>query len=493
VTPTPQLTPEIDLIALNSQNTILGKAFGGEWYIRTYQPDLFNPTSVYVHDVKYSHQSDAVDYLLGIQPQSWLGQNRGNFLGFTTIQRWGFTPLASTGNYLSLLQRLQANQVARDINGKTTPGTIVKLLKPNSSEVIAQTVTTGTGDYHFENIPSLPGRVTQYQVAFYNLDNLEPREVKTIKLTTMSNQLPIGASALLISGGVTQEIALDQGFLGKIDDLQTEIGYRYGLTEDLTMGINLGYNDSIRAIGELLYQPTNLPVQITLAMLNSPDIDGFYLTSNLKLQPASNLIVDFNSDRLTRNIALNWQALPHLNLTLRGNNQQTNWSSSFRLAYEKEFLTTIATLQLNQEQDVSWSLTSRLGHFQFNYGDSPTHQQTELSYNLFQQSNVGHGYWLFINYEAYEFLETQNNLTTIGWRYRSTPELDSGGFWEVSCGYGVGTLGSGVILTLSRELVPGLRLQLDYKTVSTLANDGAFALKIVPNFDIFSNSRQWEF
>lgn len=490
----PSSPPEIDVISLNSRdNTILGKAFGGEWYVRTYQPDLFNPRSLYIQDARYTYQHDSADYLLGIQPQSWLGQYRGNFIGFTTIQRWGFKPIANASPYLNIRNRLQADQVGRTIMGTTTPETIVKLVRVNSTEEIASTVTNNRGVYRFDNIPTQPGQITQYQLLFYHQDNPEPIEVKTITLNTMSHQLPRGASALLISGGITKETNLEQSLLGGIDDLQTEIAYRYGLTDDLTIAVNFGYHETWQGVGELLYQPTNFPLQVTLSLLNSPNIDGLYMTSQVRLQPVTNLIVDFNSDRLRRNIAFNWQALPSFNITVRGNNHENSWHNSLRLAYQKDSLATILTLDLNQQQEISWSVTSRLGHLQLSYAESPNRQQTELSYNLFQLANAGHGYWLFVHYEAYQFLDNDHHLTTIGWRYRSIPEADTQGFWEISCGYRVGNLGSGAIFTLAREFVPGLRLQLDYKTVSTLTNEGSFSIKIVPSFNIFTNSRQWEF
>jgi len=486
----PSPNVDINVISLNSvQKTISGEAFGGEWYVRTYQPDLLNTESIYVSEARYVLEKDYADYVVGIQPQSWLGGYQGNFLGFTTIQRWGFTPIATSDNILNYRHRLNSDSVGRTVRGKTTPGSVVKLTKVNSQNAIAETVANAEGEYSFYNVPSKPGNATYYQVLSYNPNNPDspPLERKTIALVTVSEQLPEGASALLISGGVTQ------GFLEETEKFQTEIAYRYGLTEDLTMGINLGYSEIFRGVGELVYQPSNLPIQVSLSLLNSPDIEGWYLTSKVKLQPLSNLVLDFNSDRLTRNIALNWQATPQINLTINGNNHQSDWRGSVHLAYQNEYFAAISNIILDQQDEISWNITSRIGHFQLMYGDTPNRQNAELSYNLFRFANIGYGHWLFINHETYEFLKIYNNLTTIGWRYRSLPEADSEGFWEISCGYGVGNLGSGVILSVARELVPGLRLQLNYKTVSTLANDQALEFKIIPNFNIFSNSRQWQF
>lgn len=489
-----QTINDLDVIAIKpTENLILGTAFGGDWHVRTYQPDLFDQRSLYLSEAEYLLQSESADYLIGLQPQSWLGGSRGRLLGLTTIQRWGFTPV--TTDEFNQRRRLQAEEIGRTIAGKSTPGMVVRLVKPGSTEAIAETSVSSNGDYRFENVPTLGGTITKYQLLFYpeNATDQEPESVKTVSFATMSNQLPSGASALLITGGVTQEMALDQSILGKTGNFQGLITYRYGLTEDLTFGINLGYDEELQGLGELFYQPGNIPLQLSLSLINSPLTPGWYATTNLNYQPLSNLSLNLNSDRLQRNIALNWQAFPNFNVSLRANNHKDEWRNHVRLSYQNQYLAAIASLEINQQEELLWSLTSRLGHFELIYSDRVISKSGELGYNIFNLANAGYGHWLFINYEDYQFQTSQSNLTTFGWRYRSTRDKDLGGFWEVGLGYGISSNGAGIVLSTAWELVPGLRLELNYQTVSARPNEHAFSFKLAPNFNIFSNSRQWQF
>ncbi|ELR97818.1 hypothetical protein [Gloeocapsa sp. PCC 73106] len=484
-----QLSSNINNIAIKAtENMILGKAFGGDWSLRTYQPDIFDQRSLYLYEAEYLHQSQSSDYLIGLQPQSWLG-GRGRFLGLTTIQRWGFSPVIA--NNFDHRQRLQADQIGRTITGQTTPGTIVKLARLDSDEAIAETIAGIHGDYRFEDVPTFGGKITKYKLLFYSQD--EPAEVKIVAFATMSNQLPLGASALLISGGIEQTLGINQGFLGEMGDFQGGITYRHGLTEDLTVGLSLGYDEAFQGLGELLYQPAHLPLQVSLSLLNSPITPGWYAKGNIQYQPLSNLTLNFSSDRLERNIVFNWQAFPRFNVNLRGKNYEHDWQTLVRLSYQNDYFATIATVELNQKEELLWNFTSRIGHLELVYSDQAVFQRAELNYNLSRLANAGYGHWLVVNHENRESPESHNHLTIFGWRYRSPRNKDLGGYWEVGLGYGLGSTGSGLVLSTAWELTPGLRLELQYKTVSTQLDDNALSFKLAPSFDLFSNSRQWRF
>lgn len=505
---TPDLNVEIDLI--NSQSnltplsdlnyshnlTAMGSAFGGKWHIRTYQGDLLDQRSLHLREGQYLYQTENSDYIIGLQPRSLLNQGSGQFFGLTTIQRWGFAPNNTNQRNFNYFDRLQPSKIGRRITGKTEPGIVVHLVKPGEKEAIATTQADENGDYRFDSVPAPQGKITQYQLLFYSeAEATEPQAVKKVVLTTMAEQMPAGASILILSGGTAHEMSPDAGFLGKMGDWEGGVSYSLGVTEDLTMGIKAGYNQVFDGLGELLYQPAEFPVQIHLSLRNSqdPNHEGWQLNSKIKYQPLSNLSLDFSSDRLQYKMALNWEAFPGFNIWLQGNQVQQKWRTNLRLGYENEYLAAIATAELNGDQELSWSITSRLGQLQLAYQDQPHRKQAELSYNFSNLANVGQGHWVFLNHQYYQHLESFEQMTIVGWRYRSSTEETSGGFWEFSLGYGFASTGNGVTLSLARQLVPGLRLQLDYKTLSLNQNDSAIQLKIVPNFDIFSGSREWEF
>lgn len=473
---------------------VRGEILGGEWYVRLHQADVENRETINLQEAQYSYQSESADYLIGLQPQSWLGDNRGRFWGFTTIQRWGFTPGVSSNQVIGK-ERMQAQEIGRTIVGNSKPSTLVELVKKGETEAIATTTADAEGNYRFDQIPSVAGKITHYQVRFYESGEVteEPTSVENLVLATMENQLPAGASALMITGGTNQEMSAEETFLGKINDLHGGISYRLGVTEELTFGLKFGYNELFSGLGELLYQPTSIPLQISLSVLTDQENEDWKINSQLIYQPTPDLQFNWQSNRQSHYLGLNWEAFPGLDLFLSGHYYQDIWTGKMGLKYTNEDFGAIATARLNQANELLWTFSSHLGHFQLVYQDQAYRKLGEISYNFSNTVNQGHGHWIFTSYEYYNRLDDADNLAIVGWRYRSPQEAVTGGFWQFDLGYGFGSVGTGFSCAATRQLVRGLSLKVEYQSVSVNGDNSVVKLKLLPNFDIFSGSRQWRF
>ncbi|MDZ8067969.1 MAG: hypothetical protein RMY64_20470 [Nostoc sp. DedQUE08] len=59
----------------------------------------------------------------------------------------------------------------------------------------------------------------------------------------------------------------NQSFLGNFSDFQGGIAGRWGLSENLTVGLGGVYDESARALAELFWRPGKLPLQVAVSAL----------------------------------------------------------------------------------------------------------------------------------------------------------------------------------------------------------------------------------
>ncbi|MEQ8962239.1 MAG: carboxypeptidase regulatory-like domain-containing protein, partial [Coleofasciculus sp. C2-GNP5-27] len=107
----------------------VGSIFGGSWYIRANQPQLFSSDTWSLAEARFQRQTDAADYIIGSQPTFWRSQTGGDYWGFTTIQRNGFIPQLQLYGGSDPRQRLNSVEIGRTISGEAEPGTLVRLVE----------------------------------------------------------------------------------------------------------------------------------------------------------------------------------------------------------------------------------------------------------------------------------------------------------------------------------------------------------------------------
>ncbi|QEI40376.1 hypothetical protein BMF77_00942 [Dolichospermum sp. UHCC 0315A] len=157
-------------------------------------------------DLQILKQTDSSDYYLGSQATFWPSSSGGDFWGFTTIKRYGFSPFPSYGSgsgSANIGQRLQPERIYGTVTGRAPPGTLARLVKGLYKPTpIAEQLVDISGNYRFDNVPVGRQIGTNYQVLLYadGVLTAKPR-VEDARFNLLPEQLSRGTSALIVSGG----------------------------------------------------------------------------------------------------------------------------------------------------------------------------------------------------------------------------------------------------------------------------------------------------
>ncbi len=230
----------------NGELTAIGTLLGGSWYINAKQDDLRKFSSWSLNEAQWWLQSESIDYIVGSQPTFGRGGGEGDYWGVTAVRRWGFEPQKISSSGFNPGQRFRANQVNRTVTGKALPGTLVQLVTFRD-HVIREVLVDESGVYYFENIPV---KGEKYRVFLYRdgILTAEP-EIELVRFSDIPELLPKGGSVLTLSSGLRRK--QEENFIGQFRDLGLGIGYRRGISEDWTVGVNLFHdNKSLRSLGE---------------------------------------------------------------------------------------------------------------------------------------------------------------------------------------------------------------------------------------------------
>ncbi|MDY6781012.1 MAG: hypothetical protein SW833_00380 [Cyanobacteriota bacterium] len=431
-------------------------------------------------------QSESADYVLGSQPTFWRSSDGQDYWGVTTIQRWGFTPpISFGGGGFVPSQRLQANLARRTISGEAEPGTLVQLTEGFSDFAIAEILVDSSGVYRFDNIPVQRG---SYRVFLYPNGQLtgEP-EIQNATFSTIPGQLPVGASALIVSGGSRRELARTSNFSGEFAELQGGIAYRRGVTEELTLGMGLIYDENGRGLGEFFYQPSNFPLEVSVSALTPGSDRDWDIDAALNFYPTSNLRFNLNSDRLSQRFTIDWQLFNGFALTSRGNNRDRSLETGFRFFKSSRDFSIFANATIDLNRNLRWSLNSRWGNLRLLYQGNEIATTSELSYGLSGRNSLLAGHSLFLGYDTRNLDNLNSNLLSLGWRYRSFSRAADGEyFWTFNLGYALGFQGSGMFASVSTTVVPGIDLRLRYQQVSLTTNSPTFRIELVPSVNLQS-------
>lgn len=460
-----------DLIAV-------GSVFGGSWFLRTNQPNLEDQQTWNIAEAQFLRQTNYTDYFVGSQPSFWRSQGTGNYWGLTYIQRQGFTPPQPfSGGFVDPRQRLQAAVIGRTISGKAEPGTLVRLVQGFGERAIAEILVDSSGIYRFDNIKSDNQFFSSnYRVLLYPQGRLTAQpEIREAAFSSVPGQLPAGASALIVSSGLQREFLENQSLLGNFSDFRGGIAGRWGLSENLTVGLGGIYDESPKALAELFYRPANLPLQVAVSALTGNEWD---VNADIRYDPSTSLSAAFTSDRFSNRFNLNWRVFPSLSLfTLTDSRDATSGGVQINLSGKDIF--TFARVSFDSKERLRWNLQQRLGKLELIQRGNEIGTLSELTYKLSTNSWLDSGNTLLLSYET----SNQNgsdNLLNLGWRYRSENRAIDGNYrWEVQLGYGVGSQGEGIIAALGTTVLPGLLVRGRYQGVSLTNEQATFSVDLV--------------
>lgn len=466
----------------------VGTLLGGSWFVRTQQAELDRAQSWRLSEFQYFRPSETTDYVLATQPRFWVNSERDQYWGATAIRRWGYTPppTSASGAGFNPSQRLQANIVDRTIGGEAPPGTLVQLTQGGRTNVIAETIVDDSGIYRFDQVPTGVGGINSYRILLYPEGRLTATPLeKEARFLNVTGQLPHRASALIVSAGANRRLHQSEDFWGEFTEFQGGVAYRYGVSESLTLGVGTVYQDALRGLGELFYQPNNFPLQVAIAALSNKDNDNVNVNSSISLQPFSGLSLNFNSDSFSERFNLNWRVLPNLSIIADANSRTDLVNAGVQFSLRGPNFFSLARVTANTENEWRWNWDTRLHRFKFGTRGNPTATTSRLSYNLSTgyptQVSLDIGHSLAIDYATNDSTDDHNYLATIGWRYRSPKQLTDGRYlWDVGVEYGTGSQGSGLIASASTGILPGLALRARYQQISPTSSDDSFRIEVAP-------------
>jgi Carboxypeptidase regulatory-like domain len=468
--------------------TAVGTALGGSWFVRASQPDWRNWGTWRIAEAQFLRQTNPADYILGSQAPFWLSQGTGDYWGFTTIQRQGFQPQEPLlGGTPNSRQRLQSAQIGRVITGTAQPGTLVRLTQGLGDRIIAEVLVDSSGVYRFPDI-QVDNRflASNYRLLLYPQGRLsEAPEIRNVTFSSVPGQLPAGASALIVSGGLRREFSGRQNsFLGEFSDFRGGVAQRWGLSEDLTVGVGAVYDESFRGLGEVFFQPKNIPLKVSVSALSGDRQNRWDVNADIIFDISPSARTRFVSDRFGSQFDFNWRMLPWLNL-LAGFNNRDGAFGGLEIVRSGRNSFTFARATLDSENHFRWNFLQRLGQLELASRGNEVGSLSELIYRLSRNNGFNSGHALLLSYETGNFLKEQNSLATLSWRYRSpTRSIDGNHLWEAQLGYGIGSQGSGLMATLGTTIIPGMQLRGRYQGVSVTSNEPSFGIELVSSLDL---------
>ncbi len=449
----------------------VGTVFDNSWYLRVNQGDLSDRQTWQLSEFQILRQTDNRDYYLGSQPTFWRNQSGGDFWGFTSIQRRGFSPFSNSGSRgANPSQRLQPEQVTATVTGRAEPGTLVRLVRDlNSREVVAEELVDSSGTYRFDNIPVGRQAGRNYYILLYPDGSLaaEP-QVEEARFTTLPEQLAPGTSALVISGGWERRLGRND-FFGEFTQFNAGIAQRWGVTEDLTVGLGGVYDSSINALAEVFYKPRGTPIRIGVSGLIGEDID---VNANLVWDASPNFYASLSSDLERTRYTVDWQVLPQLRFVSSGSLDE---AANFGLQYFSggDNHSTLARVNIDTDGRLSWNLNQRLGNFYLSQSGNDTSTASQLSYRFNSYQS------LVVNYNTRNSSD-RDSLLAAYWRYRSPTRNQFGeSLWQVELGYGIGSQGNGVYASAGTAILAGMLLEARYEGVSLSSNESRLRLQLV--------------
>jgi hypothetical protein len=457
-----------------------GNIFDAGWYLRLNQPTFSDTRNWNLTEGVILRQRNSDDLIIGSQTPFWRNQtnSNGTYWGATTVYRQGFTPpVRSNGGNFVLEDRLQSQRGRRTISGLAEPGTLVQLVRFDRNRLVREVLVDSSGLYRFENViiggvgdDSSIGR--DYKVLLYPRGQLTANPtIRDISFTTIPGQIPVGAEALVVTGGGNR---IASGNFGSFDAAKGGVLYRRGVSESLTVGAGIAYDRQIRGVGELFWQPSQ-PLEIAISANTGDRVD---FLGRLIYRPSADFSFSTNSDQFSTTANANWR--------LNGNFSATSTYESLRgLTVGGEYFSsdrnsgTILRTDISNRGQIRAYASQRWENLQASLQQNESSNNAELSYRIPIESGYSDGGHEFLLGSQNSRQTVNTNFTSALWRYRSPEKVGNGGYlWQTELGYGWSGFGSGLLATVDLNLIPGLQLRSSYRQISDTSNQGSYAIEL---------------
>ena len=289
--------------------------------------------------------------------------------------------------------------------------------------------------------------------------------------------LPEGTSTLTVSGGGGKNLVQKDDLLGEFKDFRGGVAFHRGVSEDVTLGMGFVYDDFLLGFSQISFQPSNVPLKTNFSLFSKER--GFELHSHVRFQPADNFVFNFHSQDSEQKFDLNWGIVSGLTFTAKGNSEKESLNAGLKLAFRSDLFSFAASAKLDNQDNLLWDIKSKFGDFQLKHTNKPLKTNSELSYALLSSQDIGFRYSLFFNYETRQLKHSEEYLNVWGWRVNSGKKLDKNKYrWTFDFGYGLGSQGTGLVISTSAAIKPNTFLKLSYQGISVTSNESKLKLEI---------------
>ncbi len=307
-------------------------------------------------------------------------------------------------------------------------------------------------------------------------NKVEELTLKKLNYRYAAPLLPKGTTALTISGGGKNNLLSNNDVLGEFEDFRGGLAYHQGLGDNLTLGLGFFYEDLLSGFSQLSYQPTNFPISATLSLFSVEE--GIDVNTHLQFQPAQEFVLNFHTNLERQKFDLNWGIASGVTLTAEGNSEQENLKAGAKIAFKNELVSFLAKAELDNNNDLQWQVSSRLGRLQLIHATNTKKSNSEIRYDLGDYSS-NFQWALFFKHQTREFERQPEDLAIWGWSFNSGTKLDNDQYsWEFELGYGMGSQGQGAIASATKALNSKLLLKLTYEDISLKSNDMKIKLEL---------------
>jgi Carboxypeptidase regulatory-like domain len=469
--------------AIQGELRAAGNILDAGWYLRLDQQPIGDTKNWNLSDGVILRQRTTDDLIIGSQSPFWQfrGTSTGSYWGATTVYRQGFEPPVRFygGDYV-LSERLQARRTGRTISGKAEPGTLVQLVRNDRNVLVKEILVDSSGIYRFDNVvvsgnldSDLIGQ--DYKVLLYPRGQLTANPiVQDIAFTSFSGQIPVGASAIVVSAGGNR---ISSGNFGSFDAAQGGVLYRRGISDSLTLGAGVAFDRSLKGIGELFWQPSN-PLEISMSAAVGGQQSDYI--GRLNYRPSNNFSLTSTSDQLSTSANAYWRVANNYSVTSSYESLRGAAIGGEYFANDTNTSTRLAA-DIDTKGKIRTSANQRWNDLQASYQGNESALNAQLAYRLSNkdQSDSGHEFVLGYQNSRETTNATNSTLTSTLWRYRSPDRVGDGrSLWQTELGYGFSGVGSGILANADLNFIPGLQLRGSYRGVSDNSAQGSYAIEL---------------
>ena len=187
------------------------------------------------------------------------------------------------------------------------------------------------------------------------------------------------------------------------------------------MGVGFVYEDLLTGFTQLTYDSGLLPLKTTLSVLTKESSTSLH--SHVRFQPSQNLTFDYRSAAAEHRLDLDWRVAPALAIVAKGNNQQKSYSTGVKVNLHSSFMALSATATLDNERNLEWQFSSRIGGFQFAHSTQKTKANSELATSSWD-SQMGFKCSGFIRYQTESIPKGDREFMTWGGQLQSATKID---------------------------------------------------------------------